>query len=69
VFHITSFLRTNPHFFVSLEVHASDEVIRSVLDGWFDLGLTGVKLHRDGVTLLPYRAFRLIFLVNNCVSL
>ena len=56
VSHITSFLRTNPHFFVSLEVNTSDEVIRGILDDRFDLGLTGVELHRDGVKLLPYRA-------------
>ncbi|MBV1867814.1 MAG: LysR family transcriptional regulator [Marinosulfonomonas sp.] len=55
VSHITSFLRTNPHFFVSLEVNTSDEVIRGILDDRFDLGLTGVELHRDGVKLQPYR--------------
>ncbi len=55
VTHITSFLTTNPHFYVSLEVNTSDEVIRGILDDRFDLGVTGVELSRDGVKLLPYR--------------
>lgn len=52
---ITSFLAANPHFFVSLEVNTSDEVIRGLLDDRFDLGVTGVELSRAGVKLLPYR--------------
>jgi len=52
---ITGFLTTNPHFFVSLEVNTSDEVIRGILDDRFDLGVTGVELSRGGVKLLPYR--------------
>ncbi len=55
VAHITSFLTANPHFYVSLEVNTSDEVIRGILDDRFDLGVTGVELSRDGVKLLPYR--------------
>ncbi len=55
VTHITSFLTANPHFYVSLEVNTSDEVIRGILDDRFDLGVTGVELSRDGVKLLPYR--------------
>jgi len=55
VTHITSFLTANPHFYVSLEVNTSDEVIRGILDDRFDLGVTGVELNRDGVKLLPYR--------------
>ncbi len=55
VSHITSFLSVNPHFFVSLEVNTSDEVIRGILDDRFDLGLTGVELSRDGLKLQPYR--------------
>lgn len=55
VSHINSFLQANPHYFVSLEVVQSDEVIRGILEDRFDLGLTGVELTRDGVKLHPYR--------------
>jgi DNA-binding transcriptional LysR family regulator len=53
--HIASFLKTNPHFFVSLEVASSDEVVRGIKDHRFDLGLTGVELSREGVKLTPFR--------------
>ena len=52
---ISSFLRTNPEFFVSLEVNTSDEVSRGIMDDRFDLGLSGVELSRAGVKLIPYR--------------
>ncbi len=52
---INSFLKANPHFFVSLEVNTSDEVIRGLLDDRFDLGVTGVEQSRAGVKLMPYR--------------
>ncbi|MBM7066930.1 LysR substrate-binding domain-containing protein [Actibacterium sp. 188UL27-1] len=52
---IASFLNANPHFFVSLEVNTSDEVVRGILDDRFDLGLIGVELSRAGVKMLPYR--------------
>ncbi|MCB2134470.1 MAG: LysR family transcriptional regulator [Rhodobacteraceae bacterium] len=52
---IASFLKSNPHFYVSLEVAPSDEVIRGLLDDRFDLGITGVELTREGVKLTPYR--------------
>lgn len=52
---INTFLKNNPHFFVSLEVNTSDEVIRGILDDRFDLGVTGVELSRAGVKLMPYR--------------
>lgn len=55
VHHIASFLKANPHFFVSLEVSASEEVIRGIQEARFDLGLTGVELSREGVKLTPYR--------------
>ncbi len=55
VHHVATFLRANPHFFVSLEVAPSEDVIRGILDGRFDLGVTGVELSRDGVKLTPYR--------------
>lgn len=55
VHHIATFLAANPHFFVSLEVSASEEVIRGIQEARFDLGLTGVELSREGVTLTPYR--------------
>lgn len=55
VHHVVTFLRANPHFFVSLEVAPSEDVIRGILDGRFDLGVTGVELSRDGVKLTPYR--------------
>lgn len=52
---VTSFLQANPHFFVSMEVNTSDEVIRGLLEDRFDLGLIGVELSRTGVRSLPYR--------------
>lgn len=55
VHHIATFLRTNPHFFISLEVSSSEDVIRGILERRFDLGVTGVELSRDGVRLTPYR--------------
>jgi DNA-binding transcriptional LysR family regulator len=56
VTHITSFLKANPHYFISLEVAPSDEVLRGILEDRFDLGLTGVELSRDGVRLQTYRS-------------
>ncbi|WP_299923484.1 LysR substrate-binding domain-containing protein [uncultured Pelagimonas sp.] len=53
--HIAAFLKANPHYFVSLEVASSDEVIRGIQELRFDLGLTGVELSRQGVKLAPYR--------------
>ncbi len=55
VHHIATFLTANPHFFVSLEVASSEEVIRSIQEQRFDLGLTGVEMSREGVALTPYR--------------
>lgn len=55
VHHIAQFLKTNPHFFISLEVASSDMVVRGVLEERFDLGLIGVELPRDGVKLSPFR--------------
>ncbi|MEP5729643.1 MAG: LysR substrate-binding domain-containing protein [Sulfitobacter sp.] len=52
---IASFLEINPHFFVSLEVNTSDEVVRAILEDRFDLGLTGVELARVGVKMQAYR--------------
>ena len=52
---ISSFLRANPNFFVSLEVNTSDEVVRGLLEDRFDLGVMGVELSRAGVRLMPYR--------------
>ncbi|WP_299969697.1 LysR family transcriptional regulator [uncultured Roseobacter sp.] len=60
VHHIATFLTANPHFFVSLEVSSSDEVIQSIQKERFDLGLTGVELSREGVTLTPYRVSRAV---------
>lgn len=53
---IANFLEINPHFFVSLEVNTSDEVVRAILENRFDLGLTGVELARDGVKMQAFRA-------------
>ncbi|WP_147113082.1 LysR family transcriptional regulator [Tateyamaria sp. syn59] len=53
--HIATFLHANPHFFVSLEVNASEDVIRRVQEDRSDLGITGVDLTREGVKLTPYR--------------
>ncbi|WP_289043503.1 LysR family transcriptional regulator [uncultured Aliiroseovarius sp.] len=55
VSHIASFLKTNPHFFISLDVAPSEDVIRGILERHYDLGLSGVELSRNGVTLTPYR--------------
>lgn len=55
VHHIASFLTANPHFFISLDVSPSEDVIRSVQEERFDLGLTGVEISREGVALTPYR--------------
>ncbi len=55
VHHIATFLAANPHFYVSLEVISSEEVIRGIEEERFDLGLTGVDLSREGVTLSPFR--------------
>lgn len=52
---IASFLAINPHFFVSLEVNTSDEVVRAILEDRFDLGLTGVELARVGVKMQAFR--------------
>ncbi|MEO0914774.1 MAG: LysR substrate-binding domain-containing protein [Pseudomonadota bacterium] len=60
VHHIATFLTANPHYFVSLEVATSDDVIRSIQVARFDLGLTGVELSREGVTLTPYRASKAV---------
>ncbi|MEP1942415.1 MAG: LysR family transcriptional regulator [Sulfitobacter sp.] len=56
VHHIATFLKANPHFYVSLEVTSSEEIIRGIEEERFDLGLTGVELSREGVTLTPFRA-------------
>lgn len=53
--HIAAFLKTNPHYYVSLEVSPSEDVIRGILEERFDLGVTGVELSRNGVKLTPYR--------------
>ena len=55
VHHIATFLKTNPHFHLSLEVASSEDVIRGILDERFDLGFTGVELSRDGVKLALFR--------------
>jgi DNA-binding transcriptional LysR family regulator len=52
---IASFLAINPHFFVSLEVSTSDEIIRAILEDRFDLGLTGVEFARIGVKMQAFR--------------
>lgn len=53
---IASFLKANPAFYVSLEVATSDDVIRGIMDGSFDLGMTGVELSRAGIRLEPFRS-------------
>lgn len=55
VHHIATFLKANPHYFVSLEVASSEEVIRGIQELRFDLGLTGVELSRERVKLIPFR--------------
>ncbi|WP_394197431.1 LysR family transcriptional regulator [Litoreibacter albidus] len=55
VHHIATFLTTNPHFHLSLEVASSEDVIRGILEERFDLGFTGVELSRDGVKLTLFR--------------
>lgn len=53
--HIATFLQANPHFFVSLEVASSEDVIKQIRDDRSDLGLSGVELTREGIRLTPYR--------------
>ncbi|WP_424970886.1 LysR substrate-binding domain-containing protein [Dinoroseobacter sp. S76] len=53
--HVATFLRANPHFFVSLEVASSADVINRVQDDRSDLGLSGVDITREGTKLTPYR--------------
>ncbi|MEL6464463.1 MAG: LysR family transcriptional regulator [Pseudomonadota bacterium] len=53
--HVATFLQTNPHFFVSLEVASSEDVIRRIREDRSDLGLSGVDLTREGIKLTPYR--------------
>lgn len=53
---INSFLRTHPHFFVSLEVNTSDEVVRGLMEDRFDLGMIGVEISRAGVQMLRFRS-------------
>lgn len=55
VHHIATFLTSNPHFYVSLEVSPAEDIIRGIQEERFDLGLSGVELSREGVTLTPYR--------------
>jgi DNA-binding transcriptional LysR family regulator len=55
VHHIATFLTANPHYYISLEVTSSDDLIRGIEEERFDLGLTGVDLSREGVTLTPFR--------------
>ncbi|PIE15730.1 MAG: LysR family transcriptional regulator [Rhodobacterales bacterium] len=55
VSHIASFLTINPHFFVSLEVNTSEEVIRAILEDRTDLGLSALELARIGVKMQPFR--------------
>ncbi|TDT75613.1 LysR family transcriptional regulator [Litoreibacter halocynthiae] len=55
VHQVATFLKTNPQFFISLEVASSEDVIRGILDERFDLGFTGVELSRDGVKLSLFR--------------
>lgn len=53
--HIAVFSRMNPNFLISLEVGTADEVVSSIVDRRFDLGVTGVELSRAGLKLLPLR--------------
>ncbi|MCK8462786.1 LysR family transcriptional regulator [Aliiroseovarius sp. S1339] len=55
VHHIATFLKTNPQFYVSLDVAPSEDVIRGILERRYDLGVSGVELSRNGVKLIPYR--------------
>lgn len=56
VHHIATFLKTNPNFYVSLDVATSEDVIRGILERRYDLGVSGVELTRNGVKLTPYRS-------------
>ncbi|MBY5933966.1 LysR family transcriptional regulator [Tateyamaria omphalii] len=53
--HVATFLQANPHFFVSLEVTSSEDVIRRIQDDRSDLGVSGIDLTREGIKLTPYR--------------
>lgn len=52
---INTFLRANPHIFVSFEVNTSEEVVRGILEDRFDVGLYGVDSTRAGIKTVPYR--------------
>lgn len=52
---ISGFLKANPHFFISLDVNASDALVGGILEDRFDLGIAGVELSRAGVKVVPYR--------------
>lgn len=65
VHHMATFLTANPHFFVSLEVAPSEDVIRGIQDQRFDLGLTGVEMSREGVALTPYRVSTAVCAIPN----
>lgn len=52
--HMSSFLRSNPGYFLSLEIGTSEDVIAGVQGNEFDLGLVGVELSRSGAKLIPF---------------
>jgi DNA-binding transcriptional LysR family regulator len=61
---VASFLSINPHFFVSLDVSTSDEVVRGILEDRFDLGLAGIELSRGGIRMLGFRTSSAVCVMN-----
>ncbi len=53
--HISSFLKSNPDYFISFEISTSEDVIAGIQEDRFDLGLIGVELTRAGAKLIPFR--------------
>lgn len=53
--HIAAFVRTNPGYFLNLEIATSEDVIAGLQDNRFDLGIIGVELTRTGAKLIPFR--------------
>ena len=56
--HIATFRKASPEVLVSLEIATSEDVIAGLLEGRFDLGVTGVERSRAGVKLIPFRRSR-----------
>lgn len=57
---VSRFLGANAHARVSLEICTSDEIVSGILDGRFDIGVTGSSISRSGMKLVPWRTARAV---------